>query len=88
MTPGRDFCQSLVHTTPNDVNLAICLNLYFYRLPKTSRNDEFNFNEWMAEKDKLARSTLEKFDKRFGLPEDFKLTPPLFDDAEKWTPIS
>ena len=62
--------------------------LNFYRLPKTSRNDEFNFNEWMADKDKLARSTLEKFDKRFGLPEDFKLTPPLFDDAEKWTPIS
>ena len=42
----------------------------------------------MAEKDKLARSTLEKFDKRFGLPEDFQLTPPLFDDTEKWTPIS
>jgi hypothetical protein len=60
----------------------------FNRLTKTTGKDGFNFNKWMAEKDKLARSSLEKFDKRFGLPEDFQLTPPLFDDTEKWTPIS
>ena len=47
---------------------------------------KFNFNEWMAEKERMARSSLE-FHNRFGLAQDFELNPPLLDHFGGWNPM-
>jgi hypothetical protein len=55
-------------------------------LPGLKAGQKFNFNEWMAEKERMARSSLE-FHNRFGLAQDFELNPPLLDHFGGWNPM-
>ena len=56
------------------------------RFPGLANDRKFDFDTWMAEKEELARSSLE-FHNRFGLAQDFELTPPYPHQFGSWNPI-
>ena len=56
------------------------------QFPGLDGSRKFNFDKWMAEKDELARSSLE-FHNRFGLAQDFEVTPPYPNQFGGWNPI-